>query len=82
MAAERPWNDRYSSATSKKFVQQFLQSEADGTVGAPSAVLKKVEGLIQSLDERVGQQLERLDAAVGDFPPRPVGGPGGSRAHL
>jgi hypothetical protein len=65
MAAERPWNERYSSATSKKFVQQFLQSEADGTTGAPSAVLKKVEGLIQSLDERVGQQLERLDAAVG-----------------
>ena len=58
LAAARPEASRHSSTTSKKFVQEFLKvkTDKDGEL----ATLKKVEGIIQSLDERVGQQLELM----------------------
>lgn len=65
VAAARPiLGQRTQGPVSKKYVQQFLKADTDGG-NTQAGMLRKVEGLIAAMDERVVQNLERLDTQLG-----------------
>ena len=75
LAAARPLNQRISrTPVSKKYVQRFLlHDRATGTDAAgttPQALLKRVEAQLSALDERLGQQMGRVEGLLA---PRPHG---------
>jgi hypothetical protein len=62
IANERPsLQHGESTAASKKFVQAYLKEESDGAANPT----RKLENMVASLEERLGQQLERLDVQLG-----------------
>lgn len=55
-----------SLSLSKKYLQEFLKDESkDGAAQGAVGMMRKVEGLIQALDERVASQLDRMDKQLG-----------------
>lgn len=67
LAAARPSNQRQARTPfSKKYVQRFLKEETETSANTPLGAVRRVEGLISALDERVGHHLERMDVRLTD----------------
>lgn len=55
---------RGPAALSKKYVQQYLETDVDASALTPQGLVRRVETVVAAMEERVGQQLERIDSAV------------------
>ena len=68
VAAARPMLGqlaRTQRSVSNKYVQEFLKGGAQVNERTPAGMLRKVEGLIGTLDERVEAQLKKLEVQLG-----------------
>ena len=77
VAAARPMLGqlaRTQRSVSNKYVQEFLKGGAQVNERTPAGMLRKVEGLIGTLDERVEAQLKKLEVqlGLGGGPERPT----------
>ena len=70
VAAARPslWDahgPHGSLSLPKKYVQTYLERSEDEQANTPLGMFRKVQDLVNGLDERVAQQFERLDTQLG-----------------